>query len=291
MSEDFYDILGVSRDASEEEINQLREQYFARRNLDEPLYERYLDWMGDMLTLRWGTSFRSGEEVRPMVVDATLTTGQYVLPALALGLSIALLLGVYVALNDGSGRDRGLRALSYLGIGVPNFWIGALALAASSTVAYSTEFRGSQISVREMPFLFETLLPILLLTTTLVAAITSYARAYAVDLVSDETVKLVRAKGGGSLDVARHVVRNAAVPLVSIAFTETLALLAIGVFVIEALFGIDGLGLVAYNAVWARDLPVILGVMLVVVSVGVAGSVLQDVAYARLDPRVDTGSR
>lgn len=277
--------------ATEEEISQLRETYLGLRNLDRPLYEQYVDWMGNMLTLQWGSSFQSGEKVRPMIVDATITTGRYVVPAIVLSLCVALLVGVYVALNDGSNRDRGVRGLTYFGLGIPNFYLGAFVLAASSGVVYTAEFRGGQAAARDLPFLYDTVVPILLLTTTLVAAITSYTRAYAVDLVTDDMVKAVRAKGGGRFDIARHIVRNAAVSLVSIAFTETLSLLAISVFVIEALFGIDGLGLTLYNAIWTQDLPVVLGATLVIVSAGVAGNVLQDVAYSRLDPRVDTGAR
>lgn len=277
--------------APEEEINDFREQFVTLRNLDDPLYEQYSNWMVDMLTLQWGNSYASGEPVRPMIVDATIATGQYVVPAIVLSVCIALLVGVYVALHDGSNRDRGLRGVTYFGLGLPNFWLGAFILAASSTVAYTAEFRGGQATARELPFFYETVVPILLLTTTLVAAITSYARAYAVELATDDLVKLVRAKGGGNLDVARHIVRNAAIPLVSTVFTETLALLAISVFVIEALFGIDGLGLAVSNAIWTKDLPVVLGSTLVIVTVGVAGNILQDVAYSRLDPRVDTGKR
>jgi len=275
----------------EEEIREFKDQFITLRNLDEPLHERYVNWMTDMLTLQWGRSFETGEPVRPMVVDATITTGQYVVPAIVLSVCIALLIGVYVALYDGSNRDRGLRGLTYFGLGLPNFWIGSFVLATSSAVAFTAEFRGGQALVRDFPFLYKSVVPAVLLTTTLVAAITSYTRAYAVDLASDDLVKHVRAKGGGQLDVARHVVRNGAVSLVSLAFTETLSLLAISVFVIEALFGINGLGLAVYNAIWTQDLPVVLGATMVIVSIGVAGNVLQDVAYSRLDPRVDTGTR
>ena len=87
------------------------------------------------------------------------------------------------------------------------------------------------------------------------------------------------------------MLRNASIPLISLLFTETLALLALAVFVIEALFAIDGFGLLFYNAIWTRDLPVLMGGTMVIVTVGVAGNVLQDIAYSVLDPRVDTGTR
>ena len=74
-------------------------------------------------------------------------------------------------------------------------------------------------------------------------------------------------------------------------FTEVLTLLVLAVFVIEALFGIEGLGLVLVRAIETRDLPVLLGGTVVIIGIGVVGSVVQDLSYRALDPRVDTGAR
>lgn len=280
---------GGARDT--EVVEQIREEYLAERGLDQSLLENYVDWMAGMFTLQWGQSFETGEEVFPMVTSATVQTGSYVVPAIVLATLIALVVGVYSAMRDGSHGEGGVRSVTYLGLGVPNFWLGAMILATSGTVAFAFNWRQSFIPASEMPFLYDTVIPSLLVTTTLIAAVASYARAYSLQYVSASSTKLVRAKGGGQLDVARHVLRNSAIPLVSLVFTETMALLAISVFVIEALFAIDGLGLLFYNAVWTRDLPVLMGGTMVVVAVGVLGNVVQDIAYSALDPRVDTGTR
>ncbi len=277
--------------ADEGDIEEMREEYLAERGLDQPLFERYVEWLGNMFTLQWGESFETGEAVLPTVVRATVNTGSYVVPAVLLSVVIALALGVYTAIHSGSHREGGVRGLVYFGLGLPNFWIGAMVLLVSGTVAFQFDWREAFIPPAEIPFLYDTVVPALLVTTTLVAAVMSYARSYSLQYVSADLTKLIRAKGGSSLDVSRHVLRNAAIPLVSLVFTETLALLALSVFVIEALFGIDGLGLLFYNAVWTRDLPVLLGGTMVVVAVGVLGNITQDLAYSILDPRVDTGSR
>jgi len=274
-----------------EQLERVRDGYLTERGLDGSLPEQYLSWLSNMATLQWGESFETGEAVLPMVLRATLSTASYVVPALVLSVALALALGVFAAMNAGSWREQGVRSIIYLGLGLPNFWIGALVLLVSGTVAFTFDWRESFIPAVEMPFFYETVVPTLLVTTTLVAAITSYTRSYASGYLSTDVTKLVRAKGGGRLAVARHAVRNAAIPLVSLVFTETLALLALSVFVVEALFAIDGLGLLFYNAIWTRDLPVLLGGTLVVIAVGVLGNVTQDVTYSALDPRVDTGSR
>jgi peptide/nickel transport system permease protein len=114
-----------------------------------------------------------------------------------------------------------------------------------------------------------------------------YARAEALEYVDQEFVKLLRSKGSGPVVIARHVVRNAAIPLVSLFFSELFAVLAVEVIVIERVFGIPGLGRTVLRAVNGRDLPLVVGVAITVALVGVAANLLQDVAYRVLDPRVE----
>ena len=261
-------------------IDRRREAYFAARGLDRPLHEQYLDWMTDMLTLRWGTSFTIGEPAFDLVVAAVGRTAMYVLPAIVVALCVGIAIGVYAALTpDGWLASAGLGS-AYLWFAVPNVWLGGLLFSATldDTLGYSA-------------LLFEHVLPIVLVASTLVGGYASYARAHALEYVSAEFVTLLRAKGAGRLRIAIHVVRNAAIPLLSMVFTEALALLVLDVFVVEALFGIDGFGVLLIEAVEGRDLPVLLGGTMVVVAGGVAGNLFQDLSYGLLDPRVDAGSR
>lgn len=288
---------GRDRGTSAAEIREMREQYIAERGLDRPLHEQYLDWLLDTFTLQWGESFHTGGEVLSMVASATLRTAAYVVPALAIATVAGLLVGVYVALSDRPIGERGTRVAVYLGFGLLNAWLGYMAVLVLADASiqfqpvYAIRRSPPTIEPYSLPPIAAYGLPVLLVATTVVGGVASYARSYARGYADDDLTKGVRARGGGRLDVARHVVRNASIPLVSIAFAESLATLALSVFVIEALLGIDGLGLLFFNAVWARDLPVVTGATMVVVGVGVAGNVLQDLAYSSLDPRVDTGSR
>lgn len=266
--------------ASEEELQRAREEYLGARGLDRPFRERYVDWMGDMLTLEWGASFETGEAVFPLVVDATARTALYVLPAIALGLGIGILVGLYGAMYPDSRLANTSRGSAYLLFAIPNFWAGGILLSLA---------RAGEIP--SPPLVFDHLLPVVLTATTLLGGYVSYARAHSAEYVSTDFVMLVKAKGAGPGRVARHVLRNAAIPLFSMLFTEALALLLLAVFVIELLFGIDGLGLLLYRAIRTRDIPVLLGGMTVVIGVGVLGNVVQDVSYELLDPRVDTGTR
>jgi len=265
----------VDREETSGMIEEALAEYAGARGFDRPLHEQYVDWMGDMLTLNWGTSF-SGEEVFPMVTDATVRTAMYVVPSVVLAVLIGTLVGLYAALSPDSRLANTGRLGSYAVFAVPSFWIGGMFISAS---------RGGIIG--DSPLLFDHVLPIALVTMTLLGGYVSYSRAYAKEFVSADFVTLVRAKGAGPVRVARHVLRNAAIPLVAMLFTEALGLLVLGIFVIEVLFGIEGFGLVFFEAIDGRDLPVLLGSALVIILVAVLGNVIQDLSYHYLDPRVE----
>jgi peptide/nickel transport system permease protein len=281
-----------------EDIEAARREYLAERGLDKDFGELYVEWMQNMFTLQWGESFDHGREALPMVLSGTARTAAYVVPAILLAVVVGLAIGVVTGMWSDARGETSTRSVSYAGMGVPNFWIGAVLLAASAgaAVIFRPVFLTGQgqgvpsIAVTEWPFLYSYVLPPVLVATTLLAGVVSYARAYSMQYYADDLTKLVKAKGGGRLTVARHVVRNAAVPLVSLLFTETLALIALSVFVIEAVFAIDGIGSLFYNAVWTQDLPILMGGAMVFVTLGVVGNLLQDLIHAALDPRLDTSS-
>lgn len=264
----------------EEVIEAARDQYFAARGLDQPVVDRYLGWLVDMFTFDWGQSFVSDEPVVSLVVDAVIRTAMYVLPALVIAIALGLLIGLYAALRPESRLANGSRFGTYLLFAVPGFWLGGLVLSLTRTDALSRS-----------PLVFDHLFPIALTVMALLGGYVSYARAHSLEYVSSDFVKLVSAKGASSRRVARHVVRNAAIPLFSMVFTEALALLVLTVFVVESLFGIDGFGSLLIEAVDQRDIPVLLGGTMVIIAVGVGGNIVQDFSYSVLDPRVDTGRR
>lgn len=267
--------------AEEEEIEMAVQQYLAQRGLDQPLYEQYLDWMGNMLTFRWGESFVTGEPAFELVTGALYRTLLYVVPGAVLAIAVGISIGLYVALNPESRIAETSRISAYLLFSIPSFWVGG----------YLFSYTMNDARMDYSPLLFEHVLPIAFVFAALLGGYVSYSRAHSLEYASAEFVTLVRSKGANRLLIARHVVRNAAIPFFSMLFTEALALLVLAVFVIEVLFGIEGFGLVLFEAINERDLPVILGGTLYIVAFGIVGNILQDISYTTLDPRVDTGSR
>lgn len=257
---------------------------------DPSLLELYRSLLWRMGTLDWGVAtggepdantyaYHAGDAVMPLVVGALGRTMSYVIPAIFLGLSIAVTLGLYAALHPDSWIASITLSSTYLVFAVPTFWLGAIALslAIEGTIAYS-------------PVLFEHVLPVVLVTTALLGGPPSYVRAHALEYVSEPFVKLVEAKGANGGRLAVHVLRNAAIPVFSMVFTETLGLLVLSIFVVEVVFAIEGIGLVLLGATNSRDVPVLLGGVILVVVVGVLANLLQDISYSVLDPRVEMGS-
>lgn len=265
--------------ASEAQIEQRTEAYLEARGFDRPLHEQYADWLWSMTTFDWGTSLATGEPALAMVTSAAWRTAMYVLPGIVLATLLGIGIGLYSALEPNSPLSNVSVSTAYLLFAVPNFWLGGMLLSMSDDhFAYS-------------PLLFEHVLPIALVASTILGGYVSYARAHSLEYASTEFIKLVESKGAGSITIARHILHNAAIPFLSMIFSEALALLVLAVFVIETLFGIEGFGLVFFQAIENRDLPVVLGSTLFIILVGIVGNILQDVAYTSLDPRVDTGTR
>lgn len=255
-------------------------EYKAEHNLDEPVWKSYVNWLVDITTLDWGRSYsHHGTPVLTVLGRAIPATLGYVVPAMLFALVGGIGLGVYSALNSGTVIERVITGGSYLGFGIPNYWIAVVA-GLFGVTAFAGQFVPPDI-VRDA-------LPVVILGTSLLAGQLRYSRAESREYVYREFVKLLRAKGASNWRVARHVLRNAAIPLLSLFFADLIGALVVNVFVLESVLHIPGIGSVGLSAIEQRDLPLILGVAMVIAFAGIVGNLIQDLAYLGLDPRVDS---
>lgn len=281
--------------ASGEEIRQEAERavqaYREARNLNDPVHERYVNWMVNVATLDFGTSYSHPTPVTTLIADRLRITMAYVLPGMAIALAGGVTVGTYSAL----GENRLLRRLStgatYTLFGVPNFWIAAVAILVGTYQFGILSLTGYELerSVLSAYNLKRLALPAVLLGTGLVAEQARYVRSEVLSHENELFVRQVRAKGMGRLSVVRHVLRVSLVPLVSLFFANLLGVLVVNVFVIEFVFELPGFGSLAYDAIMNRNLPVITGMTIFVAGVGIVGNFLQDVAYLAFDPRIELG--
>jgi peptide/nickel transport system permease protein len=279
--------------ASEEEIEELREEYWAERGGEDPV-KRYARFMTGIVTLDWGESYELEEPVTDIVWNRLRYTMAYVVPGVVLAFAVGSLLGVLGAFKQGSFVDNTARLAGYLAMGLPAFWLAhfldaevkwLLPWLSPSRAAFVASPRISDLWTFSHPLRYS--LPALVLSLGLVAGLLQHSRAESIEYERAEFVKLLEAKGSSRLRVARHVLRNAAIPILTLSFVEVLGVLMLNIYIIESVFGIPGLGTISLFAVENQDTPLILGSTMVLVFIGIGGNFLQDVLYGYLDPTIN----
>lgn len=273
-------------EAQEEALQAYREA----RNYDEPVLDRYADWMIGYATLNWGYSFAHGEPVSDLIADRLPVTLVYLIPGILLALVLGLAVGLYAAIHRAGPVDRLGTTTAYVGVGLPHFFLAELLIViAIGELGWYGALWDDRYGLWTQENLTALTLPMLVVAANLFAVQVRYVRSEALEYVPADFVKRLRASGASSWTIARHVLRNAAMPLVSLFFTETLTVLFVTVYVIEVVFALPGLGELAYEAIFDRDVGLILATTLIPVMVALVGNLIQDVAYTALDPRVSYG--
>lgn len=256
--------------ASPEEIEQMRETYMQARGRDRPLYERYFEWLVNVTLFRWGLSASMGEPVTQVVTEASVTTAKYLVPGAITAWVLGIAAGLRSARERGSHFDRIGRFATYVLFGLPGFWLAAVAIVL-------VEGGG--------PLMYDVIIPAGVVTAGLLAGQVSLTRSRSVDEFDADYVRYLRAKGLTERGIDRRVLRNVLVPVLSMTAAELFSVLVLSAVVIESLLGIEGVGWLTYEATQENDIPLILGTTMVLVVVGIGGSIVCDLSSAWLDPR------
>jgi peptide/nickel transport system permease protein len=211
------------------------------------------------------------------------------LAALAAAWSIPLgvTLGVIAARRPYGRVDGLVSAVALLGLATPNFWLATL-LILLFAVYFGWLPAVGYVAFAENPLgnLRSLVLPALALGTTMAAAVMRMTRSAMLDVLSQDYIRTARAKGlPERVMLARHALKNALIPVLTLVGTETGKLLG-GSLVIEQIFAIPGIGQYAVNSIFSRDYPVLQAAVLLVASSYVVVNTLVDISYAVLDPRV-----
>lgn len=249
---------------------------------DDPLTQRYVDWLAWLVGVPGGV-------VDP-IASAAGYTAAYLVPAMALAVVVGTTVRVYSVARNGTLLDRSLDAVALLGISVPAFVVAVL-FREFLLVEYLTllgriglydtttgPLSGDNLTAAVYPgvpmFVY--------LTAVQFHRAGEGLRAYA----DEEFVKTARAKGVGDWRVGWHIFRNTAVTIVFVHLTELYGLLLVGVFTVEYVTEAPGLGELTIRAVLGGNLPLILGITLLVVLLGVLSTFVQDIMLDVFDPRV-----
>ena len=259
----------------------------ARLGLDRPLAEQFAIWVGRVVRGDFGESFFFKKQVSELILDRVEPTLALSVCTLVLTIALAVPLGVLAAWRRGSWIDRGVMGFSVLGFSVPVFVIGYVLIYVFAIELAWLPVQGYQrIGDGIGGFLERLVLPSITLAVVFVALIARITRASVLEVLNADHVRTARAKGLGELPVLlRHVLRNAAVPIVTVIGIGVAVLIG-GVVVTESVYGIPGLGRLTVDAVLARDYPTVQAVILVFSVVYVLINLLVDLSYTVLDPRI-----
>jgi len=259
----------------------------ARLGLDRPLAEQFAIWVGRVVRGDFGESFFFKKQVSELILDRVEPTLALSVCTLVLTIALAVPLGVLAAWRRGSWIDRAVMGFSVLGFSVPVFVIGYVLIYVFAIELAWLPVQGYQrIGDGVGGFLERLVLPSITLAVVFVALIARITRASVLEVLNADHVRTARAKGLGELPVLlRHVLRNAAVPIVTV-IGIGIAVLIGGVVVTESVYGIPGLGRLTVDAVLARDYPTVQAVILVFSVVYVLINLLVDLSYTVLDPRI-----
>jgi peptide/nickel transport system permease protein len=255
---------------------------------DKPLPLQYFDYLGRLFHGDLGLSYKLNQPVSDLLAERLPKT--LVLTALAtlLAVIVAVPLGLLQAVRRGKISDYLLTAGAFLAYATPVFFLGLiLIIVFSQTIPiFPSEAPQGETVASIFGGFSGMVLPVVTLALGIIAMFSRYMRSATLDNLTEEYVRTAMAKGQSSRRVlARHVLRNAIIPLVTL-LGLYLPTLFSGALVVESMFNYPGMGLLFWNAAQGSDFPVLLGVTLVVGVATVLGSLLTDIVYAVLDPRI-----
>ncbi|TFV58369.1 ABC transporter permease [Mycobacterium sp. PS03-16] len=266
------------------------EAYEALRSasgLDRPVIVQFFSYLGNALTGDLGVSFRNGDPVTTTLLERLPATVSLGLVGIVIALLIAVPAGVWAALREGRVSDGIVRITSQFGVSVPDFWLGILLIALFSTTLGWLPTSGYRPLFDDPGgWLRHIILPGLTVGLVAAAIMTRYIRSAVLEVASTGYVRTARSKGLSPRVVTlRHTVRNALIPVLTITGIQLATILG-GVIVVEVVFAWPGLGRLVYNAVAARDYPLIQGAVLLMAALFLLINLIVDVLYAVVDPRI-----
>ena len=265
-----------------------REALITRMGLDRPVTERYLEWAAGAVRGDLGISLLSDEPVATRIGERLPNTLTLAGAALLLAVGLGIPIGLVQALRRGSPLDHLLSFLSAIGLSIPVFWLGIVMILLFAVTLRLLPSAGvtSVASDTLVDRLRHLVLPATVLATTVLPTVVRFMRSAAIEVLHEDFIRTATSKGlTPRVVVMRHVLRNSLIPVVS-AIGALVPRLLGGTVVTEAIFSWPGMGRLALEAAQGRDYPLITGLTVVVAAIAVATSLVVDLLYTRIDPRV-----
>jgi len=280
--------------ASLEAQKRLRELY----GLDKPLHVQYWEWLKRTAFLDFGRSF--SPDRRPVwdkIKERIGITLFLNILSLIIILLVAIPIGVFAAVRPHSWFDQATTVLVFFGFAMPSFWLALLLMMLFSVHLDWLPISGiTSLGFRQFTWWHKVqdlaahiTLPVLVMSFVGLAGMSRYMRGNMLEVIRQDYITTARAKGlpEGTI-IFKHALRNALLPVITLLGLYVPALIG-GSVILETIFAIPGMGQLFYQAVMARDYPLVMAELVIVTFLTLVGNLLADVGYALVDPRIRTG--
>ncbi len=278
---------------SQQTLENIRE----RKHLDEPLPVRYLYWVQEAVTDKFGTPLLVDEPIWNDLKRVIPHTLQLVVLAELFALTFGVLVGLYSAIRQYSLFDYATTTFSFLGFAMPVFWLALMLQILFTNIAIKWDIRifytsGLSSTDVEGGFAFvvdrlqHLAIPAMTVAVVSLAQYSRYMRASMLEVINSDYVRTARAKGLSETKVTmKHAFRNALIPVVTLSALNFGALIG-GAVITESIFGLDGMGPYFLNNLLSQDAYPVMAWLMVVATMVVIFNLIADIAYAKLDPRI-----
>ena len=278
--------LAGADNSSQEHVEEIRKSL----GLSDPIPIQYLRWALNTLRGNMGESLFTRETVGHALMVRLPVSVELGVLSLGLAVLIALPIGIISALRQDTGTDQTLRLISIIGLAVPNFWLGTMAIVFGSKylnwippVGYESFFSSPSQNLQQF------MIPAVILSAGLSASLVRMLRSSMLEVMREDYIRTARAKGLNTFAVVRHhMLKNALIPVVTL-FGIQAGTLVGGTVIIESIFNLPGMGRLVIDAISRRDYPLVQGVVLAFGTFILLVNLLTDFVYVWLDPRISYG--
>jgi len=264
--------------------------------LDKPIIVGYSEWLYKTVKLDFGTSRKDGRTVAAHIVEALPITLSLNILSIVIVYIISIPLGIFSAIKKDTLIDRVVSITLFLLYSLPSFWVALLLLKYLSGGdylnlfplggLYSDWFDQLNVLQKAMDVIWHLILPVVTLTYSGFAFLSRYTRATMLEVINQQYIVTARAKGLSEKKVLFvHAFRNSLIPLITLMATMLPGLLG-GSVVVESIFSVPGMGMLAFESILSRDIPVIMAITSISAFLTLIGIFLGDIMYAIVDPRI-----
>ena len=262
--------------------------------LDKPIYIQYFDWMKRFILFDFGNSFKDMRPAREKILERLPATILLNVLSLFFICLISIPLGIYCAVKKDSFADKSVTIILFILYSVPSFWLALMFMILFGinlgwlpiSGLYSFNFENMNIFEKLFDISKHLILPVSVSVLVSLASLSRYARSGMLDVLKQDYIKTAYAKGLSEKQVVfRHALKNTLLPMITIIGLSIPGLIG-GSFIFETIFSYPGIGRLGYEAVMARDYPVVMGIATLTAILTLLGNIIADILYTYADPRI-----